>query len=424
MGKNMGKEVGRLVVRQLNRGRALALERMPAPGFYPDGGGLYLQVTSRGARSWVYRYRAGPSTLRDLGLGPLRLVPLAVARAKAIDAARLRLEGIDPIEAKRGRRAKAKAESARAVTFMECAINYVESHRSGWRNAKHAAQWLATLTTYAEPVAGTLPVSAVDTEVVLKIIDPIWRTKAETAARLRGRVEAILDFARARGYREGENPARWRGHLDQLLPARSKVAKVVHHPALPWREIPEFYAALAAQHGVGAEALRFTILTAARTGESLGATWPEVDFDRALWTIPGSRMKAERDHRVPLSDQAAEILARVYELRSGADGFVFRGQKKARGLSNMALLAVLRRMGRGDLTVHGFRSSFRDWAAEATSFPSDAAELALAHAVGDKVEAAYRRGDQLERRYDLARAWADFVTGGEKCERRSQAKSD
>ena len=419
MGKSMGKEVGRKVGRQVNRLRALELEKLPAPGFYPDGGGLYLQVTSRGARSWVYRYRAGASNIRDLGLGPLRLVPLAVARAKAIDAGRLRLEGIDPIEAKRARRAQASAETARAVTFWECAESYVESHRAGWRNAKHAAQWLATLTTYAAPVAGALAVSAVDTEVVLKIIDPIWRTKPETATRLRGRVEAVLDFAKARGYREGENPARWRGHLDQILPARTKVAKVVHHAALPWREIPVFYATLEAQQGVGAAALRFAILTAARTGETIGATWPEVDFERGVWTIPAARMKAEREHRVPLSDQAMAILKPMHEMRAADDGFVFRGQKTAKGLSNMALLAVLKRLERADLTVHGFRSCFRDWAAEATAFPSDAVELALAHAIGDKVEAAYRRGDQLERRFELARAWADFVTGA-RCERRSQ----
>jgi integrase len=422
MGKGMDSEVGRKVGRQVNRLRAIELEKLAAPGFYPDGAGLYLQVTSKGARSWVYRYRDGKK-LRDLGLGPLRLVPLAVARAKAIDAARLRLEGIDPIEAKHAKRTQAELAAARAVTFWEVAESYVGSHKAGWRNAKHAAQWLATLTTYAKPVAGTLAVSAIDTAIVLKIIDPIWRTKPETAARLRGRIESILDFARARGQREGENPARWRGHLDQVLPARGKVAKVAHHPALPWREMPIFYAALANQNGMGADALRFTILTAARTGETTGATWPEIDFAQKVWTIPAARMKAERDHRAPLCGHALKILERLYELRSNNNGHIFPGQKKNAGLSNMSMLAVLKRMERSDLTTHGFRSSFKDWATEATAFPTEAVELALAHAINNKVEAAYRRGDLLERRFELAGAWGNFVAGGPPSERRSQAEN-
>jgi integrase len=423
MGKGMGSEVGQKVGRKVNRLRALELEKLPAPGFYADGGGLYLQVSSNGARSWVFRYRAA-GKLRDLGLGPLRLVPLAVARSKAIDAARLHLGGVDPIDAKRARQAKAQVEAARAVTFWEVAESYVEAHRAGWRNEKHAAQWLATLNAYAKPIAGELAVSSIDTPIVVKILDPIWRTKSETAARLRGRIESILDFAKARGQREGENPARWRGHLDQLFPARGKVARVVHHPALPWRELPAFYTALADQAGIAADALRFTILTAARTGETLGATWPEIDLERAVWTIPAGRMKAHRDHRAALSDQAIEILRRAHGLRSGDDGFVFRGQKRGAPLSNMACLAVLKRMKRCDLTTHGFRSTFKDWATEATSFPNEAVELALAHAIGDKVEAAYRRGDLLERRFELARSWGDFVTGGDGRKRRSHGKVD
>jgi integrase len=415
----MGEEVGRKVGRQVNRLRALELERLPAPGFYPDGGGLYLQVTANAARSWVFRYRGAGGKNRDLGLGPLRLVPLAVARSKAIDAARLRLEGIDPIEAKRARRAQAAAEAARAATFWEVAEAYIENHKAGWRNEKHAAQWLATLTAYAKPVAGALAISAIDTGVITKILQPIWATKPETAARLRGRIEAILDFAKARGQREGDNPARWRGHLDQMLPARGKVARVVHHAALDWRKVPVFYLSLASQEGIAADALRFAILTAARTGEVLGARWPEIDLDQAVWTIPAARMKAGRDHRVALSSQAVDLLLRAHSMRAGDAGFVFRGLKKDAGLSNMACLAVLRRMDRNDITTHGFRSSFRDWASEATSFASEAVELALAHAINNKVEAAYRRGDLLQRRFELAQAWGDFVTGTEGSERRS-----
>ncbi len=411
MGRSMESKAGQKVGRKVNRLRAIELDRLPV-GFHADGNGLYLQVTSKGARSWVFRYRAG-SRLRDLGLGALRLVPLAVARAKALDAARLRLDGIDPIDAKRARVVAANAEAARAVTFWQCVEDYIEKNKAGWKNAKHADQWRSTLETYARPTAGHLAVSAIDTETVRAIIEPIWETKPETAGRLRGRIEAVLDFAKVRGQRDGENPARWRGHLDQVLPARSKVAKVRHHAALDWRQAPGFFADLSNQNGFAADALRFTILTAARTGEVLGATWDEVDAENAVWTIPAGRMKAEKEHRVVLNAPALAILERMREVTSGK-GFIFPGHKAEKSLSDMSMLAVFKRMKRTDLTTHGFRSTFKDWASESTAFPVDAVELALAHTVGSKVEQAYRRRDMLEKRRDLARAWGDFLTGSER----------
>lgn len=409
--KRAGKRVNRLL--------AIELDRLP-PGLHADGDGLYLQVTSKSARSWVWRYRAGDK-LRGLGLGPLRLYSLGAAREMARDAARLRRLGVDPIDARKARKEEAAAEVRRQVTFWQVAEAYIGSHRAGWKNAKHADQWRATLETYVKPLAGDKPIGALDTELILKILDPIWRVKPETAGRVRGRIELILNYAKARGQRDGENPARWRGHLDQLLPACGKVAKVVHHAALNWRQAPAFFTALGNQAGRAAEAFAFAILTSGRTGEVIGATWPEIDFEQSIWTIPGGRMKGDKEHRVPLSKPALDILARM-KAKTGGAGFVFPGQKSDAPLSNMALLAVLKRMKRDDLTAHGFRSTFRDWATEATDFPSEAIELALAHSISSKVEAAYRRGDMLDKRRDLAAAWARYLTvvKAESCERRSE----
>jgi integrase len=275
---------------------------------------------------------------------------------------------------------------------------------AGWRNAKHAAQWKSTLVSYAYPVFGDLPVATIDTGLVLKAIEPIWTTKPETAGRVRGRIEAVLDWATARGYRQGDNPARWRGHVDKLLPARSKVARVEHHAALPYPEVPVFIRDLRGREGIAARALEFAILTAGRTGEVIGTTWAGLDLNAQLWTIPAERMKAGRAHRVPLSSRALAILADL-----PVEGeFVFCGAKKGKSLSNTSLLATMRRMGRGDLTTHGFRSSFRDWAAETTAFPRDLCEMALAHTVGNRVETAYRRGDLFEKRRELAEAWTTY----------------
>jgi integrase len=399
------------------------------PGMYADGGGLYLQV-SNGSASWIYRYML-KGVAREMGLGPLALYGLKEARLKAFDARRLRYEGIDPIDARRAVRAREKLDAVRAMTFKHCAEAYIKAHRAGWRNAKHAAQWSATLATYAEPIIGSLPVQAIDTALVMQVLEQevgdapdnsaatLWTARPETASRLRGRIESILDWARVRGYRDGENPARWRGHLDKLLPARSKVRRVEHHAALPYAKLPGFMTELRKQEGVAARALEFAILTAARTGEVIGAGWNEIDLAAKLWAVPASRMKAGKEHRVPLSARAIAILEEMKQLSDACTGseqtdkqaetYVFPGGKRGQSLSNMAFLMLLRRMKRNDLTAHGFRSTFRDWAAERTNFPSEVAEMALAHTVSSKVEQAYRRGDLFERRRRLMATWSAFA---------------
>ena len=395
------------------------------PGMYADGGGLYLRVAKEGTKHWVYRFMLNGRP-RWMGLGPVALFSLQEARGKALDARRLRYEGVDPIEARRAVRAKAQIEAAQAITFKQCAEAFIKAHRAGWRNAKHGSQWEATLATYAEPIIGALPVQSIDTSLVMKVLEqevqnranetasPLWSVKPETASRLRGRIESILDWAKVRGHRSGENPARWRGHLDKLLPARSKVRRVRHHAALPYGETPDFIAGLRILPGVAARALEFAILTAARTSEVIGARWNEIDVAEELWTVPAGRMKAGKQHRVPLSERALAIVLEMQPMigigdsQASAEAFVFPGGKRGQPLSNMAFLMLLRRLERSDLTAHGFRSSFRDWVAERTDFPSEVAEMALAHTVSSKVEQAYRRGDMYERRQRLMEAWAAF----------------
>lgn len=393
------------MARQIGRLSAVEVRSRREPGMYPDGGGLYLQVTATGAKTWIYRF-ALAGRRRDMGLGPLHTVSLLEAREAARLARQSVLNGVDPIEARRGVRLDAKAEEAKATTFKECAEAYIAAHKAGWKNEKHAAQWDSTLATYVYPTVGALSVAAVDTGLVLKVLEPIWTTKTETASRVRGRIEVILDWATVRGYRTGENPARWKGHLDQLLPARAKVQKAGHHAALAYDDIGAFMVALRGQGSVSARALEFAILTATRTSEVLGATWSEVDLDKGLWIIPPERMKADREHRVPLSIAALAVLGAMKAIQH--NDFIFPGQKHKSGLSNMALLMVLRRMKRDDLTAHGFRSTFRDWCAEQTAYPAEVAEMALAHAVGSKVEAAYRRGDLFDKRVRLMADWAAF----------------
>jgi len=290
------------------------------------------------------------------------------------------------------------------MTFKDCAERHIAAHKAAWRNNKHAAQWPGTLITYVHPSFGSLAVQTVDVGLVVKVLEPIWTEKPETASRVRGRIEAILDWATARGYRQGENPARWRGHIENLLPKKSKVRRVEHHAALPYPETAAFMVELRQQDGVAARALEFAILTAARTGEVIGGRWDEIDFAERLWTVPAERMKAGKEHRVPLSDAAMTILQTLRDTREG--DFIFPGNWAGRPISNMAMLMLLRRMGRSDLTAHGFRSSFRDWAAECTTFPAEVAEMALAHVVGDKVEAAYRRGDLFQKRREIMDAWS------------------
>lgn len=389
---------------------ASMIARSKEPGLYSDGGGLYLQVTTgvdgTPRRSWVFRYRTISGKAREMGLGSALDVSLADAR-QATDLARKRVRsGGDPIAERRADRVRAIAEAARAMTFRQCAEAYIEAHADAWKNPKHRQQWSRTLETYAYPVFGSVGVVDVDVAMVTKVLDPIWSTKTETASRVRGRIESVLDWAAVRGYRKGENPARWRGHLQKALPARSKVQKVRHHSALPYAEVPRFVTHLKRSESVSARALEFLILTATRTGETVGARWSEIDLPNTLWTIPAERMKAGREHRVPLSPQAVGILTDLRLLRS--EVWVFPGLK-GRALSNMAMLQQLTRtMKRSDLTVHGFRSTFRDWAAEETNYAREVAEAALAHVVGDKVEAAYRRGDLFEKRRGLMRDWAAY----------------
>jgi integrase len=411
------------VARTANRLTALKVEKLKEPGMYADGGGLYLRVTPEGTKNWVYRFMLHGRP-RWMGLGPIALYGLQEARGKALDARRMRHEGVDPIDTRRTDRLRDRLEVAKAMTFKECAEAYVASHRRGWRSAKHAAQWDATLGTYAEPIIGALPVQAIDTALVMKVLEQevggapsqartsLWTARPETASRLRGRIEVILDWAKVRGYRDGENPARWRGHLDKLLPAPSKVRKVQHHAALPYGKLPDFTSELRGQKGISARALEFTILTASRTGEVIGARWGDINIAEKLWTIPGDRMKAGKEHRVPLSTRALAILKEMDALRcqsnqpAPSEDFVFP-PKLGKPLSKMAMDMRLRRMNRG-VTVHGFRSTFRDWAAERMNFPSEVVEMALAHAVGSKVEAAYRRGDLFEKRRHLMDEWAEF----------------
>ena len=402
--------IGGTAARETGRLTALKVDKTKHPGMYADGGGLYLRVTDEGTKNWVLRFMLAGRP-RWMGLGPVSLFGLQEARAKALDARRLRHEGVDPIEARKVAKQQARLDAARAITFKECAASYIAAHKPSWHNPKHAAQWAATLATYAEPVMGALPVQAIDTALVTKVIEPIWAEKPETASRVRGRIESVLDWAKVRGYRQGENPARWRGHLENLLPAPSKVRRVEHHAALPYAEIGGFISALRLQEGTAARALEFAILTAARTGEIIGATWGEMDLNMNVWTIPAARMKAKREHRVPLSARAFQIVADMKEPTEGdvlSAAPVFAGLKRGRPLSNMAFLMLLRRIGRDDLTVHGFRSTFRDWAAESTNYPSELSELALAHVVSNKVEAAYRRGDIFEKRRKLMSTWATF----------------
>ncbi|MFK5597959.1 tyrosine-type recombinase/integrase [Methylobacterium sp. HMF5984] len=386
---------------------ALAVARLKTPGLYGDGGGLWLQVSGKGGKSWVFRYTLRGKS-REMGLGSANTFSLVEARHKALVCRKLCFDNVDPIEARQQQRREADIEAARAMTFRQCGEAYIEAHKAGWRNAKHGAQWAATLEAYVYPVFGDRSVQAIDTALVTKAIEPIWTTKPETAVRVRGRIESILDWAKARGFRVGENPARWRGHLQNLLPRRAKIQRVSHHAALPFVEVPAFMQLLECQPGIASKLMAFTILTAARTGEALGARWSEIDIEAGVWIVPAERMKGGTEHRVPLSAAALVVLA---QMRGLDETFVFPGGRRGKPLSNMAMLVLLRRMERSDLTVHGFRSSFRDWASETTHFPSEVVEMALAHTVESKVERAYRRGDLFEKRQELMRTWAVYCVG-------------
>jgi integrase len=383
----------------------LAVSRLTSPGLHFVGGvaGLALQVLPSGGRSWILRLTVGKKR-RDMGLGGYPDVPLADARAAARAAREKARGGVDPIEEGRAARSKLAASQAAAQTFKECAEKYIAGKQSEWSNKKHGQQWSNTLATYAYPVMGSLLVSDIGLAHVLKAVEPIWQTKTETASRVRNRIELVLDWATAHGHREGLNPARWRGHLDKLLARPSKVAKVEHHAALQLTEMGEFMKRLRGQAGMGARALQFAILTAARSGEVRGATWSEIDLKTGMWKVSADRMKADREHRVPLSAAALELLRSTPKMEGSE--FVFPAPLGGQ-LSDMTLSAVLRRMEVAAVP-HGFRSTFRDWAAERSTYPAEMAEMALAHVVGDKVEAAYRRGDMFEKRRKMMDDWAAF----------------
>jgi integrase len=382
------------VARQINRLNARAVATLAKNGRHADGGGLYLSISPNGGRRWVFLYRwHGKPT--EIGFGSARDVTLARARVLAKDARGRLAEGINPKEARK---------PIQDATFGECADRLIAAMRPSWRNGKHAAQWETTLCEYAAPLR-RLPAHRITTDDVLSVLKPLWNEKPETASRLRGRIERVLDAAKAQGLRTGENPARWRGHLDQLLPKRQRLTRG-HHAAMSYGDVPAFVGALQSRQATAALALEFTILTAARRGEVLGARWDEFDLERAVWTVPAHRMKAGREHRVPLSGRAVAIVKALRQADSGE--FVFAGHKPGKPLSGMTLGKVLRRMKVNDVTVHGFRSAFRDWAAECTNFPNEVCEAALAHVIENKAEAAYRRGDLFEKRRKLMEAWAAY----------------
>lgn len=378
-------------------------------GYHADGGNLYLQVSRFGTKAWVLRYMLDGKA-RWMGLGSVQDVTLAEARVKATEARKLVKQGLDPIDQRNKEKLTRLLEKAKVMTFDQCAAAFIAANKAGWKNAKHIAQWESTLATYASPIIGALRVQDIDTSLVMRVLAPIWHVKPETASRVRGRIESVIAWGTTTlKLRAGDNPARWDGNLDMLLPKRTKVAAVKHHAALPFAEIAAFVAQLKAQDGVAARALELLILTAARTGDVLGMQWAEVDMDHGVWVIPAARMKADREHRVPLSTRAMKILREMAALN--CDGYVFPGAKEGKGLSNMAMTAVLRRMGRSDITVHGFRSTFRDWAAEVSNHQHEVAEMALAHLVGNKVEAAYRRGNLFKKRIKIMDDWARFCSG-------------
>lgn len=398
----MAKTVNRLTAMQVNKNNK--------PGWYADGMGLYLQVSKTGGKSWVYRYQKKGKEYRH-GLGPVSATTLIEARQAAHDCRSLRDKGIDPIEHRKHLLIKRELDSKKGITFKQCAFACIEFQKSGWKNRKHESQWRNTLKTYAYPVMGDVAVRDIDIGMVLNVLEPIWETKTETASRVRQRIEKVLDWASVRQYRIGENPARWSGHLEQILPLRSKVQKVKHFAALPYSDISDYFRKLRKIDTLASKALAFLIVTAARSGEARGATWDEIDLETGVWCIPPNRMKSDRPHRVPLTSEALEILREVKPF--GKDNFVFPGLGKDKPISDAAIRKLLKK-SHPELTVHGFRSCFRDWCAEMTNFSHEVAESALAHVIKDKTEAAYRRGDMFVKRRKLMDAWATYCLEGKK----------
>lgn len=405
---------------------AKQIENLTTPGTYEDGDGLRLLIKANGKKYWVLRFQLSGKR-REMGLGTYPAIGLKEARQNSSDKRRLLRDGIDPLQARdEVRAAQVAAEQQRknkSITFQDVSVDYIEAHRAGWKNVKHAQQWTNTLATYAAPVIGDLATNQITTEHLLEILKPIWGSKAETASRVRNRIELVLDAAKARGLRDGENPARWRGHLDKLLPPSSKAKRTQNHPALPYSQLPRFIQVLNSIEGQSACALKMTILTACRTSEVLAADWSEIDLKAKLWSIPAARMKAGKVHTVPLSDAVIALLKGLPQIQGSSH--LFPGARKGRPISNMAMLMTLRRMDHKELedggkgwrdsddriiTAHGFRSTFRDWAAERTNYAREVCEMSLAHVVANGAEAAYWRSDLLDKRRALMADWAEFVT--------------
>jgi integrase len=396
------------VARGINRLTAADLRRTK-PGLFCDGEGLWLQVSvaadgKRCNRSWIFRYTRHART-HEMGLGSLHTLSLVEVRERARKCRQLLLDGIDPLERRNTERAAQVIESAKAVTFEECAHRFIAAHRDSWRSAKHAAQWPQSLAKHVFPVIGRLPVATIDTALIMKTLGPIWEVAPESGSRIRGRIESILDWAAVSGFRQGENPARWSGHLEHLLAASRKLRPIVHLAAMPWQEVPAFMAKLRDLDSTAARALEFAILTVGRRGEVLGARWDEIDMTAKVWTVPGKRMKSGREHQVPLPPRCIEIL-RETRAKAAESELIFPGRDGE--LAHTTFSWLLRTLGHGDVVAHGFRSSFRDWCGEHTNFPREVAEAALAHATGDRVEQAYRRGTAIEKRRVLMTAWSRF----------------
>lgn len=393
------------MAKNINKLIAITVKNQNKKGRYADGNGLYLQVTATATKSWIFRYKVGQKSY-EMGLGAINNISLAEARLNAINYQKILYEGKDPIQERKAQRIQNKNLTSPEQKFKNCAEQYINTHKSAWKNEKHIKQWKSILETYAFPIIGETNVKLIDLNMVLKILEPIWNNKTETAKRLRGRIENILDWAKVKKFREGDNPARWKGNLDQLLAAPSKIKNEIHFPCLPYNKLPEFISKLRLVNGISARALEFAILHASRSGEVRGATWDEINFDDKLWVIPSTRMKANREHRIPLSDQAICLLNQLPRIKN--NNYIFPSIRKGM-LSDMSLTSLIKRMGYNDITQHGFRSTFRNWAAEQTDHSREVIEYALAHKLKDRSEAAYQRSKLLDKRRILMNDWARYL---------------
>ncbi|MGG7055469.1 tyrosine-type recombinase/integrase [Nitrosomonas sp. ANs5] len=393
-------------MRRIQNLTARKCETIKEPGYYADGQNLYLQVSKALSKSWLFIYKF-QGRKHEVGLGGYPDISLAVARDGAARWRKVLIAGDNPIEIKREQEYKKHCSRIDNPTFAQCANKFIESHQAGWKNPKHAQQWKNTLDHYVLPIIGNLQVKQIDTGLVMRVLEPIWLEKNETASRLRGRIENILDWASVHKYRQGDNPARWRGHLDKLLSSPNKIQRIKHFKALPYHEMNGLLLALRSNSSISAMALEFLILTAARTGEVIGSQWNEIDFNQKIWIIPAERMKVKKEHRVPIASRTLEILSNVKQLK--VNDYIFPGRTRNGGLSNAAMDKLLQVTLNYDATVHGFRSTFRDWASEITNFPHEMCEMALAHSIKNQAEAAYRRGDMIEKRRVMMEAWLTYI---------------